>query len=85
MIQEFSSFLFKELNASSEEDFLKKIDELGEEKVKDKYEKFLIFRSGGKLDYIKCLDLFKKGGSMKDCNCSKEVKSKKFSDIIMKK
>lgn len=71
--QEFISWLAGKLEAQDEEDLKQKVKELGDEGIKAAYDQFLTDnvqsrKDGGKIQYIKCLQEFKKGGKM-GCGC----------------
>lgn len=76
--QEFQSWLADKLQAKDMDDLKQKVQQMGDDGVRKAYDQFLSEKQqvqsnalGGKLDYIKCLQAFKKGGmlEMKKCNC----------------
>ena len=76
--QEFQSWLADKLQAKDMDDLKTKVQQMGEDGVRKAYDQFLSEKQqvqsnqlGGKLDYIKCLQAFKKGGmmAMKKCGC----------------
>lgn len=76
--QEFQSWLADKLQAKDMDDLKQKVQQMGEDGVRKAYDQFLSEKQqvqsnqlGGKLDYIKCLQAFKKGGTvaMKNCGC----------------
>jgi len=72
--EEFISWLAGKLDAADEGDLKNKLEELGDDGIKQAYDQFLqdmvsVKREGGRIDYIKCLQAFKKGGKT-GCGCS---------------
>lgn len=76
--EQFIGWLAEKLSASDDEDLKNKLKQLGDTGIKQAYDEFLaqqakltaIKSAGGKLDYIQCLQEFKKGGKLKaSCGC----------------
>lgn len=72
---QFISWLSAMLEATDEEDLKRKVQELGEEGIKNAYNQFMqesteirSNKDGGKLEYIKCLQELAKGGKV-NCGC----------------
>lgn len=87
--EQFISWIAAKLDAADENDLQSKLQELGDEGIKQAYDQFLqessvaTRKDGGKLEYIKCLQEFKKGGKMCGCggtlNLAKKDKGGKLS------
>jgi hypothetical protein len=89
MQKQFIGWLAQKLEAKDEQDLKGKMQQLGQDGIKQAYSQFMQEQSqasqgvptqmtGGKLNYLNCLKAFKKGGAvaMKDCGCgTKEMKS----------
>lgn len=90
MQQQFVSWLAQKLGAKDEQDLKAKMQQLGNDGIKQAYNSFMQEQQqsggdqqvpqqlqGGKLDYLRCLQAYKKGGkaALADCGCTKEMKS----------
>lgn len=82
--QEFIEWLANKLQAKDQADLKSKVQKLGQEGIKQAHEAFLAEKGGqqsampmaskgAKLDYLKCLTAFKKGGSIGACGCNKDM------------
>lgn len=84
--KEFIQWLTEKLQAVDDTDLQNKLKNLGEEGIKKAYDMFmkqgdssmLMAKNGAKLEYIKCLQEFKKGGKMASCNCGGGKMKKKM-------
>jgi hypothetical protein len=86
--QEFIAWLGDKLQASDQKDLQKKIQSLGDDGVRKAYDQFLSEKSqddsggvaskgaGGRLEYIKCLQAYARGGAMEaaKCGCGGKMK-----------
>lgn len=87
MQQQFVSWLTQKLQAKDEQDLKSKVQQMGQDGIKQAYQAFMQEQQqgaqqvpsqadGGKLDYLRCLKAYKKGGAMamKDCGCDDSKK-----------
>lgn len=90
MQQQFVSWLAQKLQAKDEQDLKGKVQQLGQDGIKQAYQAFMQEQQqgaqqvpsqadGGKLEYLRCLKAYKKGGAMamKDCGCDGKEKMMK--------
>lgn len=90
MQQQFVSWLAQKLGAKDEQDLKAKMQQMGQDGIKQAYNSFMQEqqqsaqgqqvpqqKDGGKLEYLRCLQAYKKGGAMamKDCGCTDKMKS----------
>lgn len=88
--QQFISWLAQKLGAKDEGDLKSKIQQMGQDGIKQAYNAFLQEQNqqvpaqqlGGKLEYLRCLKAFKKGGAMEmeKCGCAKMQKGGKMDE-----
>ena len=74
----FIQYMAKKLKVNSQEELESALKSMGEEKLKEEYDNFKreekpTFKTGGTLEYLKCLQSLKKGGIV-DCGCGKKMK-----------
>lgn len=90
--QEFISWLADKLQAQDQNDLKKKIQGLGDDGVRKAYDQFVSEKSdvqsnrdGGKLQYIRCLRAFAKGGAMEAAKCGCGGKMQEGGSMKIKK
>lgn len=91
MQQQFVSWLAQKLGAKDENELKAKMQQMGNDGIKQAYNAFMqeqqqesqgqqvpTQEQGGKLEYLKCLQAYKKGGklAMDDCGCNNPDKMK---------